>query len=150
MDARAELMSLAEFETIWAWKLMMAMEYNMSKKNTWTHSESESEVTQSCLTLCDPVDCSLPGSSVHGILQKRILEWVAISFSRGSSRPRDRTWVSRIAGRRSTLWATRKAHHEPITIPKNGNVLVTQLCPTLAFLHRMPAKICRRNDSIRI
>ena len=47
-----------------------------------------SEVTQSCPTLCDPVDCSLPGSSVHGILQARILEWVAISFSRGSSQPR--------------------------------------------------------------
>ena len=62
-------------------------------------SESESEVAQSCLTLCDPVDCSPPGSSVHGILQARILEWVAISFSRGSSRPRDRTQVSCIAGR---------------------------------------------------
>ena len=44
-----------------------------------------SEVAQSCPTLCDPMDCSLPGSSVHGILQARILEWVAISFSRGSS-----------------------------------------------------------------
>ena len=43
------------------------------------------EVSQSCLTLCDPMDCSLPGSSVHGILQARILEWVAIPFSRGSS-----------------------------------------------------------------
>ena len=51
--------------------------------------ESESEVAQSCPTLCDPVDCSLPGSSVHGICQARILEWGAISFSRGSSRPRD-------------------------------------------------------------
>ena len=58
-----------------------------------------SEVTQSCPTLCDPMDCSPPGSSIHGILQARILEWVAISFSRGSSRPRDRTQVSRIAGR---------------------------------------------------
>ena len=46
--------------------------------------ESESEVTQSCPTLYDPVDCSLPGSSIHGISQARILEWVAISFSRGS------------------------------------------------------------------
>jgi len=44
---------------------------------------------QSCPTLCDPTDCSPPGSSVHGILQARILEWVAISFSRASSRPRD-------------------------------------------------------------
>ena len=47
-----------------------------------------------CVLLCDPRDCSPPGSSVHGILQTRILEWVAISFSRGSSRPRDRTHVS--------------------------------------------------------
>ena len=51
----------------------------------------KSEVAQSCLTLCDPMDCNLPGSSVHGILQARILEWVAISFSRGSSQPRDQT-----------------------------------------------------------
>ena len=50
---------------------------------------SKSEVTQSCLTLCDPMDCSLPGSSLHRILQARVLEWVAISFSRGSSQPRD-------------------------------------------------------------
>ena len=49
---------------------------------------------QACVTLCDPMDCSLPGSSVRGILQARILEWIAISFSRGSSWPRDRTWVS--------------------------------------------------------
>ena len=116
---------------------------------------SRSEVAQSCPTLCDPMDCSLPGSlvhgmecslpgssvhgmdcslpgssvhgmecslpgssvhgmdcslpgsSVHGIFQARVLEWVAISFSRGSSRPRDRTWVSRVVGRRFTVWATR-------------------------------------------
>ena len=70
---------------------------------------SESEVAQSCPTLWDPVDCSLPGSSVHGILQARILEWVAISFSRGSSRPRDWTPVSHIADRCFNLWATREA-----------------------------------------
>ena len=50
-------------------------------------------------TLCDPMDCSPLGSSVHGILQARILEWVAIYFSRGSFQPRDQTQVSRIAGR---------------------------------------------------
>ena len=55
------------------------------------------------------MDCSLLGSSLHGILQARVLEWVAISFSRGSSRPRDPTRVSRIAGRRFNLWATREA-----------------------------------------
>ena len=48
----------------------------------------EGEVSQLCLTLCDPMDCSLPGSSVHGFLRARILEWVAISFSMGSCRPR--------------------------------------------------------------
>ena len=57
-----------------------------------------------------PMDCSLPSSSVHGILQARILEWVAISFSRGCSQPRDQTWVSRIGGRCFNLWATREAH----------------------------------------
>ena len=51
-------------------------------------------VTQTCLTLCSPMVCSPPGSSVHGILQARILEWVAIPFSRGSSWPRDRTHIS--------------------------------------------------------
>ena len=61
---------------------------------------SESEITQLCLTLCDPVDYSVPSSSICEILQARILEWVAISFSRGSSRPRDRTQVSHIVGRR--------------------------------------------------
>ena len=76
----------------------------------WERVESESEVAQLCLTLCDPVDCSLSGFSVHGILQARILEWVAISFSRGSSRPRDRAPVSCIGGRCFNLWATRKAH----------------------------------------
>ena len=67
-------------------------------------SESESEVAQSCLILCDPMDCSLPGFSIPGILQARILEWVTISFSRGSSRPRDWTRVSRIGGRRFNLY----------------------------------------------
>ena len=67
--------------------------------NTYCSFEGEGEVSQSCLTLCDPVDYSLPGFSVHGILQARVLEWGAIAFSRGSSRPRDQTWVSRIGAR---------------------------------------------------
>ena len=62
-----------------------------------------SEVAQSCPTLCDPVDCGSPGSSVHAILQARILEWIAISFSREFSQPRDQIQVSRIAGRRFNL-----------------------------------------------
>ena len=75
-----------------------------------------SEVTQSCLTLWDPMDCSPPGSSVHGIFQARVLEWVVISFSTEdlpdsktrswSSGDLDRTQVSRTVGRRFTVWAT--------------------------------------------
>ena len=65
------------------------------------------KIAQLCLTLCNPMDYSPPGSSVHGIIQARILEWVAISFSRGSSQPRDQTWVSCTEGRFFTVWATR-------------------------------------------
>ena len=60
-------------------------------------------VAESCLTLCNPMDCSPPGFSVHGILQARILEWITIPFSRGSSQPRDQTWVSCTAGRLFTI-----------------------------------------------
>ena len=59
---------------------------------------------------CNPVDCSLPGSSVHGFLQARILEWVAFSSSRGSSWPRDQIWVSCLRGIFFTIWATREVH----------------------------------------
>ena len=64
--------------------------------------------SQSRPTLCKPIDCSLPGSSVHEILQARILEWVAIPFSRGSSWHRDWTQVFHIAGSFFTVWATRE------------------------------------------
>ena len=74
--------------------------------------ESESEAAQSW-----PVDCSPPSSSVHEILQARILEWVAISFSRGSSRPRDQTQVSHIAGRRFSLCTTREAKSSKLVLP---------------------------------
>ena len=64
------------------------------EKERYSHLNAEfryilSEVAQSCPTLCDHMDCSQPGSSIHGIFQPRILEWVAISFSRRSSQPRD-------------------------------------------------------------
>ena len=66
----------------------------------WSPREAKTymKLTRSCLTTCGPMDCSLPGCSIHGILQARILEWVAVPFSRGSSQPRDRTQVSHIAG----------------------------------------------------
>ena len=57
-------------------------------------TKSKATCAQLCPTLCDPKDCSLPGSTVHGISQAGIVEWVAISFSRGSPRPRDQTCIS--------------------------------------------------------
>ena len=73
-----------------------------------------------CPTLFDPMDHSLPGFSIHGILQTRILEWVAMPSSRRSSWPRDRTHLSRIAGRRFNLWATREAQQCQEVIHKEG------------------------------
>ena len=65
-------------------------------------------LTQSCLTLCDAMDYSLPGASVHGIIAARILEWVAISFSRGSSHPRDQTHISCIGKQILPRWPSGK------------------------------------------
>ena len=83
----------------------MARDTNKGKRNQGVKTAKELEifsmcvsVTQSCLTLCDAKDCSLSGSSVHGILQAGILEWIAIPFFRGSSQPRDQTPVPCIAG----------------------------------------------------
>ena len=72
-------------------------------------------VAQLCLTLRDPMDWNSPVSSVHGILQARILKWVSTSFFRGSSLPRDWTLVSYIAGRLFTIWATKEACYWRIT-----------------------------------
>ena len=81
-------------------KLEIPRKHFMKKK--------DSEATQSCPTLCNPMDCSLPAFSVHGIFQAKVLECVVISFSRGAFRPRDQTWVSHIAGKCFTIWATRE------------------------------------------
>ena len=90
----------------------------VSEGSSWSNREmtpwSEvkwSGVAQSCPTLCNPMDCSPAGSSIHGIFQARVLDWVAISFPRGSSWPRNQTLVSRIAGRLFTIWATREAQY---------------------------------------
>ena len=80
-------------------------------------------VAQSCPTLCDPVDCSLPGSSVHGILQARIMEQVATSFSRGSSQPRDGIQVSCIASGFFTIGDTR-AIIRPKKIQNSTNLML--------------------------
>ena len=100
-------------------------------------------IAQFCLTLCDPMDCSLPGSSIPGILQAGILEWVAISFPRRSSQPRDRTWVSRIAGRRFTIWATMEVKkcthvyvntHICIYVRNSKNILIMVSVPSCTWL----------------
>ena len=97
-------------------------------------------VAQSCPTLCDPRDCSLPGSFV----QARILEWVAISFSRGPSQPRDQTWVSHIAGRLFTVWATR----EVVASKYKGQLKKYQQIHAWLYLiiYRQYIRIC--NESI--
>ena len=85
---------------------------------------SESDVAQSCPTLCNPMDCSIAGSSFHGILQARVLEWVAISFSRGSSWPRDLTHISCISRQILYHWATMEA---PIVCIKKWKIMRTIL-----------------------
>ena len=74
-------------------------------------------VSQSCLTICNPIDCSPPGSSVHGILQARILQWFVMPFSRGSSWSRDQIWISYIPDRFFTIWATSKTPYTPKDSP---------------------------------
>ena len=75
----------------------------------WRSRFQFSSVTQSCLTLCNPMDCSLPGSSVHRVFQARMLEWAAFSFSRGSSRPRDCPCIFYIGRKVLFHWAIREA-----------------------------------------
>ena len=72
--------------------------------------QMEMSLGQLCMTLCDPMDCNLPGFSVHGIFQAIVVEWVTISFPRGSSQPRDRTRVSCIEGSRQILNRIEKGH----------------------------------------
>ena len=93
--------SIQQRKDLWIRRKYLQTRFLLRKK--------ESEVAWPCPTLCDSMDCSPPGSSIHGIFQARVLEWIAISFSRGSSWPRDQTQVSCIAGRHFTIWATREA-----------------------------------------
>ena len=112
-----------------------------------------SEVTQLCPTLYDPIDGSPPGSLVPGILQARILEWIAISFSRGSSWPRDRTQVSHIVARLLTVWATREALYMPYAFCKylpanrnpeswNSQVFAYYFLPFPPLLYTFPSRVC--------
>ena len=95
--------SIWEITALFATFLLM---WIFSKHKVQKYMKCQVLATQSWPTLCNPVDCSPPGSSVFGILQARIPEWVAIPFSRGCSQPRNRTQVSRISGRLFTIWAT--------------------------------------------
>ena len=90
--------------------------------------------------LCDLMNCSLPGFSGHGILQARILVWIAIFFSRGSFWPRDQTWISRIAGRFFTIWAIGKSS------PYLGSTLLQSLPPSsLWYALNMPLPLVYGN-----
>ena len=100
------------------------------------------------------MDCSPPGSSIHGILQARVLEWVAISFSRGSSRPRDQTRVSPIGGRCFTIWATREmlkpspngrnklldGHQQVAPSPTSARIDDVHPSDTTLLLHHQPIR----------
>ena len=90
---------ISEF-VLWAWN-------PVEQWSTSQEFKMKVLVTQSCPTLCDPMDCNPPGSSVHGILQARIFEWVAITFSRGSTWSKVWTWVSHITDRFCTVWVTK-------------------------------------------
>ena len=120
-------------------------EYKQSNTDSFElYHESETEVALSCQTLSDPVDCSPPGSSIHGIFQARVLEWVANSFSRGSSQTRDQTWVFRIKPGSDTFWPwihtqnklinTQRTYLLGLKLSPHSSVQfssVVQSCPTL-------------------
>ena len=91
------------------WSFINIVIYNRSSFYFTSSITSVCLVTQSCLTVCDPMDCSPPGSSVQGVLQARILEWVVMPSSKGSSQPGNQTQIFHIAGGFFTVWATREA-----------------------------------------
>ena len=118
-------------------------------KTDWLQMEKWNEVKSFSHVWLLAIPCSLPGSSVHRIFQARVLEWVTISFSRGSSTSRDRAQVSRISGGRFTIWATREAqgvHQGHILSPWLFN-LHTEYIMWNAGLHEAQTgiKIARRN-----
>ena len=107
----------------------------------------------SCVSLCDPVDCSLPCSSVHGIFQATIVEWVAISFSRGSSQHRDRTHVSCIGRQILYHWATWEAINPYIfvAIRYNSNrKIIQRSCFSLDWAAAIPKELSKQDDMITL
>ena len=131
---RSFLFTLSRFIRLFAFSDFTFLHYEMMKVDKrrdyiffWLiiknrkEKKVKSEVTQSCLTPCDPMDRSLLGSSVQGIFQARVLKWVAIPFSRGCSWPRNWTQVSRIVGRRFTLWVTRGSKEQESKAKRNSS-----------------------------
>ena len=97
-------------------------------------------VTQLCLTLCDPMDYSLPGSSVHASFQARILDWATISFSRGSSQPRDQTYVSCVSRwilYHCTAWEARLTTTESLNVCRFLRHLANMLLLLLSHFSRV-------------
>ena len=109
INSESRVYRIIENTLQWLVKWEFNQNVDIKKKKKKKIATRHCEVTQLCLTLCDPMDCSPPGSSIHGIFYARVLEWVSISFSRGSSQAKDQTWVSHIAGRRFTFWATKES-----------------------------------------
>ena len=113
---------------------------------------SEVKVTQSRPTLCNPMDCGLPGFSVHGILQARILEWIAIPFSMGSSQLRDQTQLSRTAGVFLTIWATRESRitsYKSVISIEINQVHYTKLS-CLNLFNNIPAEVKNWEHSVSL
>ena len=106
--ATVNIIHLQNFSSSWT-ETLYPLNSNTSFLPSLSPCESESHPVVS--DSLQPTNCSLSGSSVFGIFQARVLEWIAISFPRGSSQPRNRTWVSLIAGRCFTIWATRESRN---------------------------------------
>ena len=130
------LLTLACVGQLYCW-LHVVVRLKWGKEVKWSESCS-----LLCLILCDPMDCSPPGSSVHGIFQTGILEWVAIPFSRGSSQPRDWPQFSCIAGRFFTIWATREALNEARSIQKVKSNIQICLCKKCLLRTLAKAVLC--------
>ena len=114
---------LLSFSSSQSYRQMFVAQNNRCCRITSRSLATECVRAQSCLTLCDPMDCSPPGSFVHQISQARILEWVSISSSRGSSRPRDRTCISCMVGGFFTTEPPGKSAVKQVLAPLDGLIL---------------------------
>ena len=124
-DTYTSMLIAASFKIVMIWKQPKHLSRDEWIKKMWcVYIQVKVKVSQLCPTLCNPMDCSLSGFSVHGILQARILEWVDFPFSRGSSQPRDQTQVSLIDSLPS------KPPGQPNNIGVGSLSLLQQIFPT--------------------